>query len=73
MEWDVELAAAFPYSKMATLGWVSATRKPEEKALNLRCFFEVAKLDLLDVLRIPTLVTSAGILILVNPPHSPNA
>lgn len=50
---DVELAAAFPYPKMAALGWVAAARKPEEKALHLRHFFEVAKLDLLDGLRIP--------------------
>lgn len=50
---DVELASAFPYSKMAALGWVASTRKAEEKALNLRRFFEVAKLDLLDELHIP--------------------
>lgn len=53
LERDAELASAFPYSKMAALGWVEATRKAEEKALNLRRFFEVAKLDLLDRLRIP--------------------
>lgn len=53
LEKDVELAAAFPYPKMAALGWVAAARKPQEKALNLRRFFEVAKLDLLDGLRIP--------------------
>lgn len=53
LEKDIELANAFPYSKMAALGWVPATRKPEEKVLNLRRFFEVAKLDLLDGLRIP--------------------
>ena len=53
LERDVELAAAFPYSKIAALCWVAAARKAEEKALNLRRFFEVAKLDLLDGLRIP--------------------
>ena len=53
LERDIELAAAFPYSKMAALGWVAAARKAEEKVLNLRRFFEVAKLDLLDGLRIP--------------------
>ena len=53
LEKDVELAAAFPYPKMATLGWIDAARKAEEQAINLRRFFEVAKLDLLDGLRIP--------------------
>ena len=56
LERDVELAAAFPYARMAALGWVPASRKAEEKALNLRRFFEVAKLDLLLSLRIPGIV-----------------
>lgn len=47
LERDTKIVNAFPYSKMATLGWVKATRKTEEKALNLRRFFEVANLDLL--------------------------
>lgn len=50
---DAKLAAAFPYSKMADLGWVEPARRAEEKALHLRRFFEVAKLDLLERLRIP--------------------
>ena len=53
LERDVELASAFPYPKMAAFGWVTAASKAEEKALNLRRFFEVAKLALLDGLRIP--------------------
>ncbi len=53
LERDIELTAAFPYSKMAALDWVAVTKKAEEKAQNLRRFFEVAKLDLLDGLRIP--------------------
>jgi HTH-type transcriptional regulator / antitoxin HigA len=53
LERDVELAVAFPYLKMAALGWVASSRNPEEKVFNLRRFFEVAKLDLLDGLRIP--------------------
>lgn len=53
LEQDVELAAAFPYSKMAVLGWVAAARKAEDKVHNLRRFFEVAKLDLLNGLRFP--------------------
>ena len=53
LERDAQLAASFPYSKMASFGWVAATRKAEEKALNLRHFFEVAKLGLLEQLKIP--------------------
>lgn len=53
LERDAEIASAFPYSKMANLGWVEPTRKAEEKAFNLRRFFEVAKLELLEKLRIP--------------------
>jgi len=53
LERDSEFASAFPYAKMAALNWVPATRKKEEKAQNLRHFFEVARLDLLDGLRIP--------------------
>jgi HTH-type transcriptional regulator/antitoxin HigA len=53
LERDAELASAFPYAKMVALGWVEPARKVEEKALNLRRFFEVARLDLLEQLRIP--------------------
>jgi HTH-type transcriptional regulator/antitoxin HigA len=53
LERDAKLAALFPYSKMVALGWVEPARKTEEKALNLRCFFEVAKLDSLERLSIP--------------------
>jgi HTH-type transcriptional regulator/antitoxin HigA len=53
LERDSEFASAFPYAKMAALNWVPATRKKEEKAQNLRHFFEVARLDLIDGLRIP--------------------
>ncbi|MDD4729286.1 MAG: HigA family addiction module antitoxin [Dysgonamonadaceae bacterium] len=53
LEQDAELASAFPYSKMVSLKWIPAAQKSEDKALNLRRFFEVAKLDLLDELRIP--------------------
>ena len=53
LERDSELASKFPYSKMVALKWVPATRNKEEKALHLRHFFEVAKLDFLNGLRIP--------------------
>lgn len=53
MERDIELINAFPYAKIASLGWVNKTRDAEEKVIQLRRFFEVAKLNLLDGLRIP--------------------
>lgn len=56
LEHDMELASRFPYSKIADLGWVNATRNLNEKAINLRSFFEVAKLEVLEHLRIPGIV-----------------
>ncbi len=53
IEYEYELAKQMPYSKMANLGWVPATRNPKEKVLNLRKFFEVAKLDILNTLCVP--------------------
>lgn len=53
MENDEIIASKFPYHKLVSLGWVPATRKINEKVENLRAFFEVAKLGLLDNLRIP--------------------
>jgi HTH-type transcriptional regulator/antitoxin HigA len=53
MEKDEEIASKFPYAKLASLGWIPITRKKNEKVKNLRAFFEVAKLGLLDDLRIP--------------------
>lgn len=56
MEKDAEIALQFPYAKLVSFGWVPATRKVNEKVVNLRSFFEVAKLGLLDNLRIPGIV-----------------
>lgn len=53
MEKDTELIDKFPYAKIAALGWVEKTRIVEEKVIQLRRFFEVAKLELLDKLKIP--------------------
>jgi len=53
MERDLELINDFPYAKIATLGWVEKTRIAEEKVIHLRRFFEVAKLNILDSLKIP--------------------
>jgi HTH-type transcriptional regulator / antitoxin HigA len=53
MEADIELAKAFPYSEMAKLGWVAATRNAAEKVINLRNYFQVAKLGALNNLVMP--------------------
>ena len=44
---DAELARKFPYNEMAKNGWVAETRDPKEKAINLRKFFEVVRLQML--------------------------
>lgn len=45
---DIEIAKKMPYNEMAENGWVPAAKSITEKALNLRKFFEVAELPLLD-------------------------
>lgn len=45
---DIELAKKFPYKEMSSNGWVPEARKPEERAINLRKFFEVAQLERLN-------------------------
>ncbi|MCI8283714.1 MAG: HigA family addiction module antidote protein [Firmicutes bacterium] len=45
---DVEIAKKMPYSEMANNGWVAKTKKAEEKVINLRKFFEVVSLKLLE-------------------------
>jgi len=53
MDVDIELAKLFPYIEMADFGWVQPTRNAVEKVVNLRGYFEVAKLGVLDNLCIP--------------------
>lgn len=48
MEADIELSKQFPYSEMANYGWVPETRSAKEKAINMRRYFEVVKLSLLE-------------------------
>ena len=48
LESNIEIARQFPYSEMAHYGWVPATRKAAEKADNLKRFFEVVDLALLE-------------------------
>jgi len=44
---DIETTKLYPYKKMADNGWVPETTKPEERAKNLRKYFEVSRLCLL--------------------------
>lgn len=53
MEDDEKIAKKFPYSKMARLGWVPATRSATDKVMALRAFFEVSKLNILEDLSVP--------------------
>ncbi len=48
MEKDIEIAKQFPYSEMANFGWVPKTKDTKEKVINLRKFFEVVELSLLE-------------------------
>lgn len=47
MDADIQISRRFPYNEMAKNHWVPATTKPVERVLNLRQFFEVARLELL--------------------------
>ncbi len=48
MDSDIVIARQFPYADMARLGWVAETRDINEKVINLRKFFEVVELSLLN-------------------------
>lgn len=48
MEADETLAKQLPYREMAKFGWVPETRDSKEKVVNLRNYFEVVKLSLLE-------------------------
>ena len=48
MDADEELAKALPYSEMAQFGWVPKTQDIKEKVVNLRRYFEVVELSLLE-------------------------
>ena len=45
---DLELAKRFPYNEMAKYGWIPRTRESKEKVINLRKYFEVVELSLLE-------------------------
>lgn len=48
MEADEALAKVLPYNEMAKEGWVPETRDSKEKVINLRKYFEVVSLSLLE-------------------------
>lgn len=56
MDEDIEFSKNFPYAEMAKNGWVPKTSKPTEKVFNLRKFFEVVQLTLLQKETIPGVV-----------------
>lgn len=48
MEADEKLAKILPYSEMAKFGWVPQAKNPKEKVVNLRKYFEIVELSLLE-------------------------
>ena len=48
MDEDIELAKHFPYSEMSNYGWVPKATRTQDKVINLRKFFEVARLSFLE-------------------------
>ncbi|MCD8028027.1 MAG: helix-turn-helix domain-containing protein, partial [Erysipelotrichaceae bacterium] len=46
MDSDKEIMRKLPYNEMSKLDWVPVTRKPSERVINLRKFFEVVNLEL---------------------------
>ena len=48
MEADEALAKQLPYNEMAKFGWVPETRDSKEKVINLRKYFEIVELQLLE-------------------------
>lgn len=53
MDSDIELSKKLPYKEMKNNGWIPEAKKPEEKVVFLRRFFEVVRLGLLDDSLIP--------------------
>ena len=53
MEEDIQLSRKFPYKEIAKSEWVAATNVASEKVFELRKFFEVARLGLIEITPIP--------------------
>lgn len=50
---DIEASQKFPYAQMVKFEWVKETQKPIERVEQLRKFFEVANLGVIENLKIP--------------------
>ena len=48
MDGDIEIQKKIPYTEMVKLGWVKYAKKATERVKNLRRFFEVAHLTVID-------------------------
>ena len=48
IEVDKEIAKKIPYNEMAKNGWIAETKNETEKVINLRKFFEVVDLGIID-------------------------
>lgn len=57
LEKEMEIAKRFPYQEMSKYGWVSETKKTNERVINLRKFFEVASLNLFGEKLFPHMAT----------------
>ena len=55
MDADIEISKQIPYSEIAKLGWIKLTSKATEKVINLRRFFEVARLSVIKNLERPVI------------------
>lgn len=53
MDADIALLKSFPYAEMVQYNWIEKTANPIEKVKNLRQYFEVARLDIIDNLSMP--------------------
>ena len=56
---EEEIARKFPYSAMARNGWVPEAHTITQKVMNLRSFFQVARLGALEELQLPGIVYRA--------------
>ena len=55
-ETELKLAAKFPYNKLSKVGFVPEAKNMPEKLNNLKNFFEVAKLKVVNELQMPGIV-----------------
>lgn len=55
MDEDLEIIKKIPYNEMAKNGWVEVTRNPRERVINVRKFFEVVHLGLVQGSLVPSI------------------